>query len=45
MSQFDTLKKRWEQGRISIEMLKNYVKAGRITADEFEEITGQPYDA
>lgn len=44
MSQFDTLKTRYEQGRISIDMLKNYVKVGRITAEQFEEITGQPYE-
>lgn len=45
MSQFDTLKTRYEQNRISIEMLKKYVQAGRITAEEFAEITGQSYEA
>ena len=39
------LKKRYDQDRISAEMLANYVKVGRITAEEFEEITGQPYEA
>lgn len=42
-AQFEHLKERYEQGRISISMLRKYVKAGRITAEEFEEITGQAY--
>lgn len=42
-TQYDTLKRRWEQGRISESMLRRYVKAGRITADEFKEITGIDY--
>lgn len=43
-STFDTLKQRYEQGRIDITMLKNYVKVGKITPEEFQEITGQPYE-
>lgn len=45
MSEFEKLKNRYEQGRISISMLKKYVQAGHITAEQFTEITGQPYEA
>ena len=41
--QFEHLKERYEQGRISVSMLKKYVLGGRITEDEFTEITGQQY--
>ena len=41
--QFENLKKRYEQGRISENMLRNYVKASRITEEEFTEITGVAY--
>lgn len=40
---FDHLKERYDHKRISISMLKKYVAGGRITADEFKEITGQDY--
>ena len=42
-AQFETLKARWEQGRISEAMLRKYVEAGRITAEEFTAITGVEY--
>ena len=42
-AQFDHLKERYDQGRISISMLRKYVTGGRITAEEFEEITGEKY--
>ena len=42
-AQFDHLKERYESGRISISMLRKYVQGGRITAEEFEEITGEKY--
>ena len=42
-AQFEHLKERWEQGRISISMLRKYVMGGRINETEFEEITGQKY--
>ena len=29
----------------NIEMLRNLVEKGRLTAAEFEEITGEPYEA
>lgn len=41
--QFEHLKQRYEQGRITLNMLRNYVKAGRITEEEFTEITGVAY--
>lgn len=40
---FETLKTRWEKGRISESMLRVYVKKGVLTKDEFEEITGKAY--
>lgn len=40
-AQFEILKKRYEQGRITKQMLANYVKVGRITASEYYEITGE----
>lgn len=40
---YETVKTRWEKGRISEAMLRVYVRKGVITAEEFEEITGMPY--
>ena len=37
---FETLKKRYEQGRITKAMLKVYVKKGVITQAEYDEIVG-----
>lgn len=42
-AQFAHLKERYDQGRISISMLRKYVKGGRITEEEFTEITGEQY--
>lgn len=42
---FDTLKERYDNGRITITMLKLYVKKGIITAEEYELITGEAYTA
>lgn len=41
--QFEHLKTRYEQGRISVSMLRKYVQGERITAEEFMEITGIVY--
>lgn len=41
--QFDHLKERYDNGRISISMLRKYVIGGRITPEEFTEITGVEY--
>lgn len=40
---FETLKKRWDAGRISETMLRLYVRKGIITPEEFTEITGIEY--
>ena len=42
---FDTLKERYDNGRITITMLKLYVRKGIITAEEYELITGEVYTA
>lgn len=42
---FDILKDRYESGRITKAMLKIYVKKGVITHEQYEEITGEPYEA
>lgn len=41
---YETLKTRWEKGRISESMLRVYVKKGIISAEEFEKITGKAYE-
>lgn len=38
---FEKLKERYEQDRISIAMLKVYVKKGQITQAQYEEIIGE----
>lgn len=43
MTQVETLQDRWENGRITLAMLKVYVKKGVITSEQFEEITGEEY--
>lgn len=40
---FERLKERYEQGRITIAMLRVYVRKGVITREEFAEITGEEY--
>lgn len=40
---FETLKERYEQGRITKAMLKIYVRKGVITPAEYKEITGEDY--
>ncbi|MBE6902247.1 MAG: XkdX family protein [Ruminococcaceae bacterium] len=42
-AQYEHLKARYEQGRISDSMLRKYVAVGRITAAEYTEITGKDY--
>ncbi len=41
--QFDHLMQRYDQGRISDSMLRKYVAVGRITEDEYKEITGNEF--
>ena len=38
---YETLKERYEQGRITKAMLKIYVKKGVITQAQYEEIVGE----
>ena len=40
---YETLKKRYEQGRITKSMLKIYVRKGVITSIQYKEITGEDY--
>lgn len=40
---YETLKERYEQGRITKAMLKIYVRKGVITPAEYKEITGEDY--
>lgn len=40
---FETLKLRYEQNRISKTMLKVYVRKGIITKDDYVLITGEMY--
>ena len=40
---FEKLKRRYEEGRITIAMLRVYVRKGQITPAEFQEITGEEY--
>jgi len=48
---FETFKLKWQLGYITEDTLRGYVelndrKPGKgITAEEFEEITGEPYEA
>lgn len=41
--QFEHLMQRYDQGRISDSMLRKYVAVGRITQDEYKEITGNEF--
>ncbi len=40
---FEKLKERYDKGRITIAMLRVYVRKGVITREEFVEITGEEY--
>ena len=42
---FETIKWYYDQGFWKKKAVRNAVKLGRITADEYEEITGEVYDA
>ena len=41
---FEKVKMYYDRGAWNIEMVGNAVVKGWITAEEFEEITGQPYE-
>ena len=40
---FDTLKDRYDNGRITVTMLKLYVKKGVISVEDYKSITGDDY--
>lgn len=40
---YDMAKKNYPENW-NLEMLKNFVRLGRITPEEYEEITGEPYE-
>lgn len=41
---FERLKKLYEEGRMTKAGLKNAVKKGWITAEQYQEITGEQYE-
>lgn len=43
MSKFDKVKYYYDNGLWTIKQVRNAVIKGWITAEEFEEITGEPY--
>lgn len=42
--EFDKIKEWYDSGAWSIKWVRNAVRKGRITTEEFEEITGEPYE-
>lgn len=40
---FEKIKKYYDDGLWNKEMVRNAVIKGKITAEEYEEITGEPY--
>lgn len=42
---FENLKKRYELGYATKEQLARFVALGKLTADEYKEITGEKYKA
>lgn len=43
MNYFDTINKYYQLGKYTIDQVKVFVKAGRITKEEFKIITGEDY--
>ena len=41
---FEKYKERYEKGYCTKEQLKKIVALGRLTADEYKEITGEDYE-
>ena len=42
---FEKIKRYYDKGLWNIQMVRNAVVKRKITAEEFEIITGQPYEA
>ena len=45
MSWFNLYQRLYDRGDMTKEQLQRAVEVGRITAEEYEEITGEPYPA
>lgn len=45
MTNFDLAKKNYERGLWSMEMLATLVKKGKLTAEQYKEITGADFVA
>lgn len=45
MNWFEKIKRYYDAGHYTIDEVKIFVRAGKITAAQFEEITGQVYTA
>lgn len=41
---FEKYKERYDNGWCTVEQLRKIVGLGRLTPEEFEEITNQPYE-
>lgn len=40
---FDKIKKYYDRGFYTAEQVADFVKKGKLTAEQYEEITGEPY--
>lgn len=40
---FDRIKRLYDEGKLNIDGVRNAVKRGWITAEQFKEITGEDY--
>lgn len=44
MNWYEKIKRYYNEGRYTIEQMKVFVKGKKITPEEFEKITGIPYE-
>lgn len=42
--QYEKIKKRYDKGYVTLDQLHRYVELGAITPEEYEEISGEPYE-
>lgn len=45
MNWFQVVKRHYDAGRYDEEAVAVFVQAGKITAEQYEDITGEPYSA
>jgi len=45
MNWFQIVKRHFDAGRYTVEDVKVFVRAGKITPEQYEDITGQEYAA